>query len=483
MNDTLASPSRRHWLRKAGVVGSALGTLAAGTFGNLLSPARAAWAGDYKALVCVFLYGGNDGLNMVVPLDASRYAQYGQVRGALALPLSGLLPMDGSGYGLHPAMSALLPVWAEGRLAPVFNVGPLHEPLSKAAYRSAAVGDIRVPDSLFSHPHQQSLWESGTSNVQTRTGWGGRAAQTMATINPVIATGGSGRFGMSSTAMPLVVPGPGAVFGAFELGTEAWRLQNNAAMARASALRSLYGQSQDNDLGEVQARLQRDAFLVSSRLGALVAEKPGDSASTAVIDGAFAKVMDGSSFRSPLGAQLYQIAKLIANAGTVQGNRQIFFAELGGFDTHANQVAGNSTGGTHANLLKTLSDSLGSFQAALQALGLSDAVTTFTQSDFGRTFAPNNNAGTDHAWGNIHLVMGGAVHGGQTYGRYPQLVLGGDDDVGTNSWELQGRWLPSTSVDQYAATLLSWFGADDGQLDDVLPNLRNFGANRNLGFV
>jgi len=146
-------------------------------------------------------------------------------------------------------------------------------------------------------------------------------------------------------------------------------------------------------------------------------------------------------------------------------------------------VTGSPLEGDHARLLKELGDALAAFYAAMQGLGLGSAVTSFTQSDFGRTFAPNNSTGTDHAWGNQHLVLGGAVKGGATYGTYPDLVLGGNNDVGQDTWELQGRWIPTTAVDQYAATLLGWFGASDGQLDAVLPNLKNFGGARKLAFL
>jgi uncharacterized protein (DUF1501 family) len=174
---------------------------------------------------------------------------------------------------------------------------------------------------------------------------------------------------------------------------------------------------------------------------------------------------------------------MIAGNATVQGSRQIFFASLGNFDTHGGQaVTGSPATGTQATLLKQVGDALGAFYGALKALGLSTAVTSFTQSDFGRTFAPNNSTGTDHGWGNHHLVMGGSVKGAKTYGNYPSLVLGGADDVGVNSWELQGRWIPTTSVDQYAATLLSWFGASSSQLASVLPNLASF-PSANIGFV
>jgi uncharacterized protein (DUF1501 family) len=202
----------------------------------------------------------------------------------------------------------------------------------------------------------------------------------------------------------------------------------------------------------------------------------------AAIDTAFASLISGGNVVAGLPRQLYQVAKLIAANATVQGNRQIYFAQLGGFDTHGNQIGADSLVGQHANLLKSVGDALACFYNAMKALGMADAVTAFTQSDFGRTFTINNSSGTDHAWGNNHLVVGGAVRGGLTYGTYPQLVLGGPDDVGQDSWELQGRWIPTTGVDQYAATLLGWFGASEGQLDAVLPNLRNF-TTRRLGFL
>lgn len=472
--------NRRHWLKAAGLLGATAG---AGALGNLLLPATPARAADYKALVCIFLYGGNDGMNMIVPTDGTRYGQYSAVRKTLAIPQGSLLGLGSSGYGLHPALSGLTTAWSEGRLAPVFNVGPLHQPITKAQFRAAPESSDLVPDSLFSHSDQQVLWESSSTDALTRTGWGGRAAQVLGTTNPVISVGGNGRFGLSALSAPLVLPEPGATFGAYELGTESWRLNYAPLVARAAALRGLYQETQGNELAEVYAGMQRDAFEVSDRLATLIKVKPGQTGSVAAIDNAFAPLISGGDVADGLPRQLYQIAKLIAGNATVQGNRQIFFAQLGGFDTHGNQIGGSATTGAHALLLKEVGDALGCFYEAMKGLALSDAVTAFTQSDFGRTFTPNNSSGTDHAWGNNHLVIGGAVKGGLTYGTYPTLVLGGPDDVGVDSWELQGRWIPTSSVDQYAATLLSWFGATPTQLDAVLPNLANFGSARTLGFL
>ena len=457
------------------------GALGAGSLGNLLLNARPAYAADYKALVCIFLYGGNDGMNMIVPSDVARHGQYAAVRAGLAIPRASLLPMGSVPYGMHPSLSALSKVWNDGALAPVFNLGPLFQPLTKAQFRAAAPNSETVPDSLFSHSDQQTLWESGTTDSLTRTGWGGRASESLGTVNPVISVAGSARFGLSTLQTPLVLPEPGDTFGAYGLQAgDTWAPQ----LARKAAIDAMYAQAQDSALGDAYTAAQRNAFTMSERLGALVKVKPGDAEALPMIDAAFAPIIVNGRISTGLGNQLYQLAKLIAGNATVQGNRQLFFASMGGFDTHEGQsITGSPTEGHHARLLQQLGDAMAAFYTALKNLGLSNAVTTFTQSDFGRTFAPNNSTGTDHAWGNQHLVMGGAVKGGATYGTYPDLVLGGANDVGVDAWELQGRWIPTTAVDQYAATMLGWFGASDTQLAAVLPNLRNFGAARKLGFL
>jgi uncharacterized protein (DUF1501 family) len=474
------SAARRRWLVRSGA--TLAGALGAGTLGNLLMGTRSAYAADYKALVCVFLYGGNDGLNTIVPTDTARYGQYSAVRAGLAIPKANLVALGSTNFGLHPSLSALSGAWNAGQLAPVFNVGPLFAPVTKAQFRAAAASSDLVPDNLFSHSDQQVLWETGTTDAHERTGWGGRASAALATVNPVISVAGTARFGISALRAPLVLPGPGDTFGAYGLQPSDLAWAPNAA--RKAALDALYAQAQDVDLGDAYNTLQRDAFGVSERLGAIVKLQPGDAGASAAIDSAFAPLIVAGKVTTGLGQQLYQVAKLIAQNATVLGNRQLFFAQMGGFDTHGNQlVTGSPTEGQHARLLKELGDALAAFNTAMGGLGLGNAVTTFTQSDFGRTFLPNSSTGTDHAWGNQHLVLGGAVKGGTTYGSYPDLVLGGNDDVGLESWEKQGRWIPTTAVDQYAATLLAWFGATPTQLDAVLPNLVNFGTKRTLGFV
>jgi uncharacterized protein (DUF1501 family) len=473
------SLSRRRWLMRSGAALAA--SLGGGSLANLLLATRPAYAADYKALVCVMLYGGNDGMNMVLPTDASRHAQYAAVRGALALPRESLVPLTGTTYGLHPAMSALAPIWAQGALAPVFNLGPLHQPLTKDQYRNAPEGSELIPDSLFSHSDQQILWESASADAQIRTGWGGRGSQWLATVNPVISLGGNGHFGIEDLRMPLVLPGPGSLFGAYGLQTPDLDWPPNAL--RKAAVDALYAAPQAMDLRRAYAQQQQVAFEMSARLSDLVASVPGDAKASPVIDAAFAPLISGQQVLGQLGPQLYQAAKLIWANAQVQGNRQMFVAQMGGFDNHLDQVGANATEGAHASLMADMAQALACFQTALTHLGLAPAVSTFTQSEFGRTFAPNQTRGTDHAWGNHQLVMGGAVKGGQSFGTYPSLVLGGPDDVGQDAWELQGRWIPSSSVDQYAATLLQWFGVPDSALDQVLPNLAQFGSRRSLGFL
>jgi uncharacterized protein (DUF1501 family) len=471
----LAGVQRREFLRRTATLGSALGVGAAG----VLAPLNQARAADYRALVCVFLYGGNDGTNSIVPMDSTRYGQYNGVRKSLALPQSSLVRLGTSDYGLHPSLQALAPIFGEGKLATVFNVGPLHAPVTKAEFLAAADSSDLVPDNLFSHSDQQILWETSTTNAQERTGWGGRAAQIMAHTNPVISVGGNGRFGLSSEATPLVLPGPGDTFGAYSISGSDTQWEPNAL--RRAAIDAMYAQQAEITLAASYQRQQADAFTVSARLGNLVKRTP---VSNNALDAAFAPITDAQGrITTPLGRQLYQVAKMIEGNATVQGDRQIFFAQQGGFDTHGNQIADNVLQGDHARLLKSMGDAVACFHNAMKAIGMSDAVTLFTQSDFGRTLKPNNSNGTDHAWGNHHFVIGGGVRGGRFYGNYPQLVLGGPDDAGEAEWEQQGRWIPTTSVDQYAATLLNWFGADAATQDRVLPNLRNFGSNRNVGFV
>lgn len=448
---------RRDFLRSAAHAGGLSAAASIGLLGSLQAQAQS--APGYKALVCVFLYGGNDGLNTIIPRDTTRYAQYAAVRAKLAVAQSSLVAL-GSDYGLHPSLAPLGPLWAAGALAPVFNVGPLAVPLTKADLKTKM-----LPDNLFSHSDQQTLWECAGRSVLARTGWGGRLAA-QAGVGPVLALGSAGRFGSSDTGAALALPGPGDDF-----SPSGWFGGPNAS--RRAALETMARANYSNRLMQAYGSIQKSALDTSATLGPVLKTTPTSGSSDA-IDLAFGNLAGATD--TPLAKQLYQVAKLIRYGATNGSGRQVFVVAQGGYDTHADQLT------RHPKLLAELGAALAAFHDATVRIGQASAVTSFTMSDFGRTFLPNASSGTDHAWGNHHLVIGGAVAGGKTYGRYPDLVLGGADDVGVESWERQGRWIPASSVEQYAATLARWFGLSAAQIAATLPGLANFPLN-DLGFM
>ncbi|MGC1440514.1 MAG: DUF1501 domain-containing protein [Burkholderiaceae bacterium] len=452
--------SRRRFLR------STAGAVALGGGAGLLPFNAAAQSGGYRALVCLFMYGGNDGINMTPPVEADAYRRYQGVRGSLALSAGNIIDLNGS-IGLHHAMQDLVPYWDSGSMAIINNVGVLSRPTSQAdffAWRSRTDNDY-VPDNLFSHSDQQVLWETGSVSSLTRTGWGGRLMEALGASAPVYGFGKSSRFGEGQFSQPLSLPPAGS-----QLGLQGYNNDNRWADARFNALAELVGQGNTNLLQTGFSHSQFSAFETSALLGDILEQTPAGGVadpSNPQLSEAFRHFAGDSD--NPLSRQLYQVAKMIHNRNAIGGNRHLFFVSLDGFDHHGGQL------GKQQALLATVGQSLASFQAAMQALNLGGDVTLFTESDFGRTFKPNNSGGTDHGWGNQHLVLGGAVAGGQTYGSYPSLELGGPDDSGEKPWEHQGRWIPGTSVDQYLATLGQWFAPELGEnIFRVLPNLRRF---------
>ena len=416
---------------------------------------------DYKALVCIFLFGGNDGNNVVIGADTAGYAEYAAVRGVssgINITQSELLqiqPKNSSRvFGLHPSLAKVHPLFASGQLAVLANVGPLNRPTSKAAYLAGTDN----PYQLFSHADQQAQWQSTSSDEPSRTGWGGRLADAVKSMNgsaamPVTTSiAGNVLFAQGSTTSALTVPSSGT-FGLTDTGT------SSAARARQQALAALLGEGRDHTLVMETADGLANAINLSTVVNPVI------SSNNATVQALF------NTTGNSLALQLQQVAKLIAARDTFGVKRQVFFVSLGGFDTHTGQL------NTQVNLLTQVGDAMKSFYDATAALGVADKVTSFTLSDFGRTFKPAAGGGSDHAWGNHHFIMGGAVKGGAMYGTFPSLALTGPDDVSS-----EGRWLPSTSVDQYAATLASWFGVTDAQLSTVLPNLAAF-PTKNLGFL
>ena len=475
--------------------------------------AAAQTAPDYRALVCIFLFGGNDAYNMVLPTDATPFANYTVVRNqapdsiALLAPgtapnagaaagsparLGGVLPISASnlpgvGFALHPLMGSLQTMFnTDRRLAVMANVGPLLRPTSKAQYGQST---HPKPPSLFSHNDQQNTWQALAPEGATQ-GWGGRLADMLIGMNskPVftavsasgtavwlagaqvrqyqVGTGGAIRMG---------VDGSGRVYGSADVGAAMKRI-----VARAGAAHVL-----ERDIAAVSARsLDAEAALANALKPAsdpLFGTAPASGNYNASTDPRlmYANPLTGANAANPLAQQMQIVARLIDAAGNanVGANRQVFFVSVGGFDTHDNQNR------SQADLMARLAHGLSYFDATLGLMGARGRVTTFTASDFGRTFTSNGD-GTDHGWGSHHFVMGGAVDGGKLFGTFPVLGVknANDNNFNSNDQLGNGALLPSTSVDQMGATLGRWFGASDSQLLDVFPNLAQFNSS-NLGFM
>jgi uncharacterized protein (DUF1501 family) len=453
---------------------------------------------DYKALVCIFLAGGNDSNNLVIPTTTSEYNNYAAIRTpVLAIPQSSLLPItslvsDGHGYGFHPCCGQLQSLFGQGRLAVLFNTGTLIYPLTKALYNSTPT---KRPPQLFSHADQVTQWQTSVPDQPALTGWGGRCADLLNSVQP-------------GAPVSLSVTLAGA--NTFEVGNRV--SQYSVSTAGAVSLQGVSGarlQALTNILGLPYTNLQASAYAGvadhSINSGALL-----NSAILATTDpvttpptqiwttpfpgsGAFQVTTptSGAKFNSSLGPQLKMIARLIeaGHRAAPSGfgmRRQIFFCQVGGYDLHSGQtdapVGGSVLNGAHSNLFAELSQCMNAFQSAMDQIGtlhgdpsFAQRVTAFTCSDFGRTF-PANGQGSDHGWGSHHLIMGGAVHGQQTYGIFPTLTVGGPDDTST------GRWIPTTACDQYFSTLATWFGVDNSNLTTVFPNIGRF-SSPNLGFI
>jgi uncharacterized protein (DUF1501 family) len=446
---------RRAFMQHAGAL---MGTTAFGQLGAFA--AHAAGASDYKALVCIFLYGGNDTNNMIVPLDSAGYANYAQTRSYLALPQAQLLPLAAASsapqYGLHPALPGMQSLWAAGQLAVVANVGTLVQPLTKAEYLSTST---LKPESLFSHIDQQHQWQASISSTSSsNSGWGGRLTDQLAALNvnasvpPMISTGGNNLFVTGAASQALVIPISGS-FGLNGFSSSA------ADTARRSALDQLLNVDQSINLTQAAQSIMTGALASSAILNPILTN------TDATLSARFAGLTSNFS------KQLLAIAKVIEARSALGASRQVFLATLGSFDTHTDQLDEQQT------LFSQMDQGLAAFHGAMADIGAGSSVTSFTLSDFSRNFLPNTGGGTDHAWGSHPLVIGDAVKGGSIYGTMPTLELSGPDDA-TNL----GRWIPTIAVDQFAATLASWFGADASALAAVLPNLSAFSPS-GLGFI
>ncbi|MDB5874855.1 MAG: Tat pathway signal protein [Ramlibacter sp.] len=450
--------SRRAFLRRGAALSFAAGATPWALSLAAMGEAAAATATDYKALVCVFLYGGNDYANTLVAYDQASWDTYNSYRSNIALPRSALAatvlnpavpPAGGKQYALAPGLAPLLPIFGAGKMSVVLNVGTLVQPTSKTQYTNKSV---LLPPKLFSHNDQQSYWQAA-SPEGAASGWGGRIGDLFASGNgnatfSCVSVAGNAVFLSGKSAVQYQVTTTGSVpvagiksplFGSSACSTA---LQNLMVAPHAHLFESEY------------ARVSQRSIDANDQLTAALS---GVSVNTVFPAG------------NSLGDQLKMVASMIAARNALGAKRQVFFVSLGGFDTH------DSLASAHPALMATVGDALAAFYQSTVDLGVANQVTTFTASDFGRTLL-SNTSGSDHGWGSMHFVLGGSVLGGSYVGTPPVLGNGGVDDVG------QGRLLPALSVDQFGATLGSWFGVSASDQASVMPNLANFGT-ANLGFM
>jgi uncharacterized protein (DUF1501 family) len=426
---------------------------------------------DYKALVCIFLYGGNDYANTIVPYDPANYALYHQIRAGAAgedqagialaraalaptalTPGNGQVLTDNLQYALAPELTGLKDIWDAGRLAVQLNVGPLIQPTTLAQYQSTNKVANPLPPKLFSHNDQQSVWQSNGTEGST-VGWGGKLGDIALATNS----------NSPNSLLTCISASGNAVFVA---GRDALQYQTSPNGAiRINALNN--GNPGFRDA--VNALITRNSTHVLENEYAIVTRRSIQM--EGIVNAALTPVQPATVFPAgnPLAAQLKIVARLIGARTALNMRRQVFFVSLGGFDNH------NLLMQDHPNLMARVGAAMSAFYAATVELGIADRVTAFTASDFGRTLSSNAD-GSDHGWGSHHFVMGGAVNGRQFYGTAPRVSIQSDDQVG------QGRLLPTTSVDQFAATLARWFGCNTSELPGILPNIGNF-PNSSLGFV
>ena len=462
--------SRRAFLQttaKLSIAGAAapfVTTLAA------IGEAAAAVSTDYKAIVCLFMYGGNDQDNTVTPYDQASYNVYAGLRPALAYQRASLdatvltptTPLAGGRqYALAPALAPVLPLFDAGKLAVILNVGTLVQPTTQAQLKARSVP---LPPQLGSHNDQQSYWQSSSPEGAV-SGWGGRIGDLMQSGNGTslltcINASGNAAFLSGKTAFSYSVSTKGPI--PLVADTSLF-----GSAAGSSALKALMSGSRanifENEHAKVCKRALETGELLFSELQkapAVMTKYPGD-----------VKIPGVETIPNPLADQLKTVARMISINSALGAKRQVFYVQMGGFDLHSHLVE------TQPILLDRVASAMRAFYDHTVELGVADKVTTFTSSDFGRPTLCNND-GSDHGWGGIHFVMGGAVKGGQFYGEAPVIALKGPNDVG------QGSLLPTTSVDQYASTLATWLGVSNSDMSTVLPNIGNYSQSTwNLGFL
>jgi uncharacterized protein (DUF1501 family) len=443
---------------------------------SLAAMAQGSGATDYRALVCVYLQGGNDGHGTVIATDPGSFAAFTTARSGapgLAYPMSELLPItlktpqSGRTFALNPSLLGVQNLFNAGRAAVVANTGTLIAPATKAQINA---NSVPLPDSLFSHFDQTAAWQAIASNLGSgeRVGWGGAVADAVEAMNmnsnsmfTCISTSGNALFlaGQSSFQLNVTPAGPIPIYGVTQ--------PPFGAPATTNPLTSILTADENNLFAKeyevvINRSMQAQATLATAMAPAGVG---GVANPPQYLDPTTSMLVN-----NPLATSMQTVARIISGRAALGVTRQIFYVQLGSFDTHDGQAV------SHAKLLTQLGSAFEYFDGLMVNMGLSNNVTSFTISDFGRTLTCNSD-GTDHGWGSHHFVVGGAVNGQDMYGKYPVVGVDQANDLGA------GRLIPSTSVEQYAGTLASWFGLSDGQIRTVFPNFGNFGSNPYLGFL
>ena len=452
----LTSPQRRLLLKAFTACGL--------TASILRQQALAQTAPGYKALLCIYLGGGNDGENTLIRADSAGYGKYAVVRtiaSGINIAQSSLLPIQPTSvatpFGFHPSCSGLKTLFDQKKLAVVANMGMLVQPSTRSGLTN--LSNARPPN-LFSHSDQDLAMQSGDHTGFNRVGWGGRISDKLDPFNPgtlfpsLITTNGMKTFTSGRASIPLAVPN-NPYFTLYSSGDR----QGQFDALRDAALREILAQTRANTYDLAAQVLAEEGLAASSVVFPILKNDKS------IVTPFFANLT------SSIARQLKTVALMLEGRAATQLNRQVFFANQDRYDTHGGQL------GAHATLLGDLSAALLAFQNAVEALGLANNVTAFTLSEFGRTFKPAANAGTDHGWGNYAFVLGGAVKGGDFYGTLPTQSLDGPDDMGN-----AGRWIPTTSLAQYGATLTRWLGLSEVDLSYVFPTLSAF-PNSNVGFM
>lgn len=470
--------TRRQFLRTASF--ASMAGISASPFlmelNSLAAMAQSGSSTDYKALVCVFLQGGNDGHGTVIATDPDSFAAFTQARSGapgLAYPINELLPINlktsqsGRTFALNPVLAPVQNLFNAGRLAIVANTGTLIAPATKAQVNG---NSVPLPASLFSHFDQSAAWQAIASNGGSaeHVGWGGSVADLIESMNmnsnsmfTCISTAGIALFlaGQSSFQLNVTSAGPIPIYGTAQPLFGQTSGMNALTPILTADETNLFAKEYE---AVINRSMQAQATLASSMLPAGTTGIPNPPQ---YLDPMTKKLTD-----NPLATSMQTIARIIGGRAGLGVTRQLFYVQLGSFDTHNNQAQ------QHATLLTQLGEALEYFDGIMTSLGLGNQVTTFTASDFGRTLTSNSN-GTDHGWGSHHFVLGGAVQGQDMYGQYPVVGVDQTNDVGA------GRLIPTTSVDQYAGTLARWFGLSDSQIRQVFPNFGNFGSSPYLGFL